>query len=155
MALTRFRNGKAMILWIFGGVWISFLLLMTWELVTDGFPARGSPHLMLATTALFWVVGIGMTAYLASIPCVTVIVDTSFLQVTWRYPFRVQRGTYGRGQVERATVEVSKDSDGDPFFTARAAVSGERRVDFVESPEREECEAACNRFNEAFFGDSR
>jgi hypothetical protein len=86
MAVTRFRNGKAMILWIFGAVWISFLLLMTWELVTDGFPPRGSHHLMLATMALFWVVGIGMTAYLASIPCVTVVVDKSLLQVTWPIP---------------------------------------------------------------------
>ena len=99
MAVTRFRNGKAMILWIFGAVWISFLLLMTWELVTDGFPPRGSPHLMLATMAFFWVVGIGMTAYVASLPGVSVEGDSWCLPVTGGYPVRGLRGTSGGGRV--------------------------------------------------------
>lgn len=155
MALIRFRNRKAMILWIFGALWISFLLLMTWDLATDGFPSRGSPQLMLGTMFLFWCVGLGLLVYFSSLPCVDVTVDRNFLQVIWRYPFRVQCATYGAGEVERAAVVVSKDGDGDPYFTARANAAGGRTVDIAESNDREECEGACARFNIAFFGDGR
>lgn len=155
MSLIRFRNRKAMILWVFGAVWISFLLLMTWDLVTDGLPPRGSPHLMLGVMFLFWCVGLGMFVYFSSLPCVDASVDRNFLQVTWRFPFRVKRATYGRGQVEHATVVESKGSDGDPYFTARARTTGGRHVDFAESNAREDCEAECARFNAAFFGDGR
>jgi len=155
MSLIRFSNRKAMILWMFGAVWMSFLLLMTWDLVTDGFPPKGSPYVMLGTMFLFWCVGIGMLVYFSSLPCVDVTVDRNSLQVTWRYPFRVRRATYGRGEVERAMVAVSKDGDGDPYFTARARAADGRDVDFAESHERTECEVECARFNEAFFREGR
>ncbi len=126
---------------------------MTYVLFRDGAPSGYPVGVSVLVAAVFWAAGIGLALYAASKPCYFVDVHRgSRISATWRYPHKVIRRVVPRSQVEPALVVDAKDSDGDPYYFARAAILHGDPLDIAEGHTRDVCEQACTRFNEAFFG---
>lgn len=150
---VTFQNRTAIFLWGFTVAWIGMLCAMTYVLVRDGAPDGHSVAATVLVAAVFWAAGIGLAFFAASKPCYFVAVYRgSRIAATWRYPHKVICKVVPRPQVEPALVVDSKDSDGDPYYFARAALLQGEPLDIAESHAREVCEKACHRFNEALFG---
>lgn len=147
---VTFRNRMAAFLWGFTVVWLGMVATFTWLLFTDGAPEGTSPLLMRAVLGAFWLAGFGLVAWVSgkAITMVTVERDRS-VSCTRRYPFRVERWSLPASDVSPAELVESKDSEGDPYFYARIYESNGRIVDLAEAHDRERCENACKRFNEA------
>ncbi len=152
-APLRFRHRLPAILWAFAALWLAMLVLMTvaWS---RGVPTGGySYEVVLAVLLLFWALGIGLLAYVASKPCFTVSIDASArVRVVWWYPFRVVRRTFSRRQLKPARVVRDRDSDGDDYFTVRVSSIDGDAFDLRETHDRETADQTCARFNRAVFG---
>jgi hypothetical protein len=145
-----FRNRMAAFLWCFCAVWLAMLGAMTWVLLRDGAPAGTSPALVHGGFVLFWLAGAGGAAWAASRPCFRAQVDPAGgVELIWRYPHRAVRRSLPPGSVGPATVVESEDSEGDPYFHARVEAPGGSSFDLAEGHDRERCERACERFNDA------
>jgi hypothetical protein len=69
----------------------------------------------------------------------------------WRYPFRVVRRVVDKAYLQRAQVVETEDSEGDPYFIARATTTDGAQIGLRESHDRADRELACARFNEMVF----
>lgn len=146
--MTVFRNRIAWALWIFMGTWMSFLVLMTYVLLRAGPPSGYSWPVMWAVMFFFWTMGLGATAWASSQRIVRVEVsDSGAIDVTWRWPFRVQRRRVEAADVPPAEIVYGKDSDGDPYFTCRVTLADGTTIDLAESHDETTIEATRTRFN--------
>jgi hypothetical protein len=148
VARALFRNRMAWAIWIFMAIWMTFLCLMTWVVFRDG-PAGGySWPTMWAILALFWLFGSAASVWASTIRVVRVeVTDSGALEVTWRWPFRVERRRVEAAEVPRAEMIYGSDSDGDPYFTSRVTLADGATIDLAESHDEASIEAATARFN--------
>ena len=148
MARATFRNRKAWALWIFMGIWMSFLILVTYVVLRDGPPPGHSWQVMWAVLFLFWSVGLGATAWATTQRTVAVdVADSGAVDVTWRWPFRAQRRRIEAVDVPPAEIAYGADSDGDPYFTGRVTLADGSTIDLAESHDEASIEQAVARFN--------
>jgi hypothetical protein len=145
---ATFRNRTAWAIWIFMAIWMTFLGLMTWVVFRDGPPTGYSWPTMWAILALFWTFGGAGTVWASTIRIVHVVVtDTGALDVTWRWPFRVERRRVEAADVPKAEMFYGRDSDGDPYFTSRVTLRDGATIDLAESHDEAAVEAATAQFN--------
>jgi hypothetical protein len=98
----------------------------------------------------FWLAGIGVAFHQWSKPCVTVVVEPDGTVIlTLRYPFGKNRLSFPRSMIHAAEVQVSTDSEGDPYFECLLTLSDGSTVTIAEGSVREQCELDCARFNKA------
>lgn len=145
-----FRNHKALFLWGFAAVFMTFVGLMTWVLIRDGAPAGYSLPFMVAVFAVFWLAGLALVGYVAQAPCIEVRARShADIVIRWRYPLRrVERRLLRRDATPARMVE-GKDSDGDPYFHAQIDLPDGTTVDLWEGHDRDHAEAVCARYNQA------
>ncbi len=153
--MVVFRNCKAAFLWGFMAVFITFVALMTWVLFRDLSNSKSHGFWQAAIMGVFWVAGLGFSAFAARRPCVSVAVQAGTVRIVHRYPFSREQREVLPGEFESARIVESRDSDGDPYFHARACLNDGSYVDLFESQNRERCEAVCERFNAAVAGSPR
>ena len=151
--MVVFRNHKAAYLWVFMAVFMTLVAAMSYVFLRDGPPPNYSMALMSAILGGFWIGGLAGSSFVASKPCVTVTVQPhSSVRIVHRYPFRRDQQEVHNNQIENAQVVESCDDEGDPYFFARAKLFDGSSVDLFECHDRQSCEAACARFNQAVFG---
>jgi len=148
VARATFRNRIAWALWIFMGVWMAFLALMTFVLLRDGPPPGYSWPTMWAVMFFFWTAGVAATAWATTHRTVRVdVADSGAIEVTWRSPFRVERRRVEAADVPRAELISGRDSDGDPWFTCRITLADGAVVDLAESHDAASMERIAGQFN--------
>ena len=148
--MTVFRNRMAAVLWIFMGIWMTFLGLMTYVTLRDGPPAGYAWPTMWAILFVFWSFGLAVSVWAATQRLVRVVVtDSGAVEITWRSPFWIERRRVEAADVPPAAIVYGKDSDGDPYFTSRVTLADGATVDLAESHDETSIEAATSRFNAA------
>jgi hypothetical protein len=146
--MTVFRNRMAWALWIFMGIWMFFLALITYVTLRDGPPPGYSWQTMWAVLFFFWTMGLAATAWASTQRIVRVeVTDTGALDVTWRWPFWVERRRVEAVDVPPAEMVYGADSDGDPYFTCRVTLANGTTVDLAESRDEASIVATAARFN--------
>jgi hypothetical protein len=153
--MVVFRNRKAAYLWGVMGAFMGIVAAMSYVLLRDGPPSGYSIASTAATVGLFWIGGLGGSAFAASHACVTVTVQpNATVRIVHQYPFRRDQQEVYNERINRASVVESRDAEGDPYYFARAALIDGAHVDLYEAHDRQRCESACARFNQAVFGTS-
>jgi hypothetical protein len=148
------KNNMAVAYWIIVSLFMAVIVAMTHVLLRDGPPAEHSAPFMIAVIALFWAFGLGAIGYAFSKPRVLVRIGHARITVTLRYLFKTLRHTYGYDQVRHAGIVESKDSEGDPHFTARITMMDGRTIELNEGS-REVCERVLSQFENALRGHSK
>lgn len=148
-----YRNRTAAFAW---GVSAAFLLVvaaMTYLLFRDGPPPGHPMPVMAVILAVFWLGGLGLAAYVAGKPCLTVTVTPgASMVVVERFPFRRRERRFASADVDPARVIESRDDDGEPYFLAQAGLQDGTRLDLYEGHDRERCASVCESFNRARSG---
>jgi hypothetical protein len=151
---VTFQNRLAGFLWGFAAVWLTMLLAMTYVVLRDGPPEGSSAPTVVIVMALFWIGGIGLGAFVSTKPCIFVTIEQgNSVSATWRYPHKVVRRVLPAASVLPAAVIDSRDSDGDPYFYARANTIDGEPIDITEGHSQKDCEQACERFNSALYSE--
>ena len=152
---ARFHNRSAVFLWILAAAWLLLLAVFTCIFHRDGTPAGHSNGVILAVLILFWMSGAWLASLVASRPLLVVTADgADGIRATWRFPHRVVRRAIGKARLRPAQVVDSEDSDGNPYYFARVHATEGESIDLKEGRDRQGCENACARFNDAVFGKS-
>lgn len=148
MSRASFSNRKAWAIWIFMATWMSFLCAMTWVLFRDGPPKGYSVSTIWAIVFGFWFFGGACSVWASTTRVVHVkVTDSGAVDVTWRWPFRVERRRVEAADVPKAEMIYGTDSDGDPYFTSRVTLADGATIDLAESHDETAIEAATARFN--------
>jgi hypothetical protein len=148
VARAFFRNRMAWAIWIFMGIWMTFLALMTWVMLRDGPPPGYSASTIWAILFVFWLFGSAVSAWASTIRTVQVeVTDSGAVLVTWRSPFGAERRRIEAADVPPAEMIHGADNDGDPYFTSRVTLADGATVDLAESRDKASVEAATARFN--------
>ena len=146
--VATFRNRTPWVVWIFMAIWMSFLVLMTYVLWRDGPPGGYSWLTMGAVLGVFWLFGIGASAWALRERALRVNVDAlGGLDITWHTPFRRERRRVEARQVGVAVVADGRDSDGDPYYTCRVTLADGTALDLSEGHDRPTIERVAERFN--------
>ena len=149
MAQT-FRNRSALFLWVFMTCWMAMLVAFTGVFLRDGSPQGTPPLLMIGVLGLFWIFGLGGSAWAASKPLVSVeVLSRGRVHIRKRYPLRVVERQLGARDKVRAELIECTDSDGDPYFRARLVFNDEHDLDIWEGHDRSRAAAEVARFNAA------
>jgi hypothetical protein len=148
MARATFSNRVAWAIWIFMGIWMLFLCLMTYVLLRDGPPQGYSAATVWSVVFAFWLFGTGASVWAAGIRTVHVeVTDSGALLVTWRSPLGAERRRIEAADVPAAEVVHGKDSDGDPYFTSRVTLPDGATIDLAEGRDETAVSEATARFN--------
>ena len=135
-------------------VFMTFVVLMTWVLFRDLSASKSHGFWQAVIMSVFWIAGLGFSAFAASRPCVIVSVQRGTMRIVHRYPFSRTERDMLFGDLASAQIVESRDSDGDPYFYARTRLKDGSRVDLFESHSREKCKTVCATFNDAVSGGS-
>jgi hypothetical protein len=114
--------------WIFMAIWLGFLGIFTWVFIRDGGFRQFEPALERAVLMLFWVFGVAASAYIFSMPIVTLAVtgDDFIARERWLRSTRVSR--FPIGPESRPAIRRTKDSEGDDLFLAEVTTPDGRRI---------------------------
>lgn len=146
MARATFSNRIAWAIWIFMGIWMLFLCLMTYVLLRDGPPQGYSAATVWSVVFAFWLFGSGASVWAAGIRTVHVeVTDSGALLVTWRSPVGAERRRIEAADVPVAEVVHGTDSDGDPYFTSRVTLPDGATIDLAEGRDEAAVAAATAR----------
>ena len=86
----------------------------------DGPPPGYSWPTMWAILFAFWTIGAAATIWASTLRVVHVeVTDSGAVDVTWRWPFRVERRRIEAAEMPTAEMIYGADNDGDPYFTSR------------------------------------
>lgn len=155
-----FRNNKAVFLWGFAALFLTFVAVMTYVLIRDGasqiqiYPPCNNnyypPWFMSGVLTVFWLAGCGFAVYAARRHCLRVaVLPDRAVSITWRYPFKSITRIIQNTEMSRAQVLVSRDDEGSPYFHARIVLADGAPIDIGEGHNRELCENVCVHFNTA------
>lgn len=148
MARAIFRNRVAWAIWIFMGIWMTFLALMTWVMLRDGPPPGYSAPTIWSVLFVFWLFGTAVSGWASTIRTVHVeVTDSGAVLVTWRSPFGAERRRIEAADVPPAETIYGADNDGDPYFTSRVTLADGATIDLAESRDEAAIEAATAQFN--------
>lgn len=145
-----FRNDKPVFLWGFALVFMTFVALMTGDLVLDGAPPGSSPLVLSLVMGVFILAGLGLCYWAWGMRRLRVEVDPEgSLFVTWWSPFWKETRHVSAREVVGGEVVEERDSEGDPYFFCRVRLRDGVTLDLTESHAREACEEALRRFDRA------
>ena len=142
------RNYTAAFVWGFTCFFIMGVAMMTCMLLRDGLPQGAPPLLSVAMAGMFWL-GALVFAGFASTRCCTTVILGSDETVTFvqRYPFRVSTRIVAIPELPVASVVEREDTEGSPYFYARAVLPDGIQFDLAEGHDRLRCERAVERFD--------
>lgn len=136
----EFRNDRAVILWAFMVFWLAMLGVMTYVVVRDGgIPQTG--RWTWPILALFWLGGIGAARWAAGFARVRVTLTADGVIIRERHPFSAMEKRYRSRDLAAPRVDVTADSDGDPYYTCVLELPGGRVVTVAEGSHRPDVEA--------------
>lgn len=142
-----FRNHVARYRWGFMGFFMIGLLAMSYVLFRDGPPPGYSYLGIWAIVALFWIGGLGASAFVASKACTTLTVAADgTIQCVHRYPFHRDVRIFAATDIRCAEVVKTRDNEGDPYFIARLELRDGSQIDIGEGHDRDTCESIRSRF---------
>lgn len=150
----------AAFLWGFAVVFLGLNTVITYVLIRDGssqiqiYPPDivdyYPPWFMPAVLAVFWLMGSGLAAYVATKPCIRVaVLPDKIVNIRRRYPFKTEAHIVPGAEMSPALIVESRDDEGSPYFHSQIALPDGFAVDIAEGHGREFCETACARFNGA------
>ncbi len=118
-----YHNNVAAVLWLFMGLWVCGVLVMSYLLWRDGPPAGESTWFVSAVLATFWGFAIIAVRFVASRPCTRVRIGANGrISILQRYPHRAVHGEFSPTQIGSAVLVETTDSDGDPYFICQLAI---------------------------------
>lgn len=108
------RNRMALAGWLFMGLWLAMLVLMTWVMLRDGPHPSQPAWVQYAALAVFWIIGAPAAAHLFSLPCTRFRVWPDGHATLTRHSLLAREvETYGPGEVADVEVREGRDEDGD------------------------------------------
>ncbi|TAN71186.1 MAG: hypothetical protein EPN17_02265 [Methylobacter sp.] len=149
----QIKNNMAIAYWIIVSLFMAVIVAMTYVFFLDGSPDGYPTPFISAIFGLFWIFGLGSVSYAFSKPRVLVLVDQASISVTLHYLFKTLRFDYEPNQVRHAGIIESKDSEGDPHFTAQVTMLDGKNIELKEGS-REVCEHVLTQFESALQGHS-
>ncbi len=131
------RDRSAIAGWVFMAVWMGVLGLFTWIMQRDGPHPSQPAELQYGALALFWLVGIPVSAHLLAKPCLRLVVDTcGGVTIHRRSVLTREVETFPPGTVQ-AELRPGKDDEGDPIWrvmlVARDGRERQARTDRVQA----------------------
>ena len=126
----EFTNRLAIAGWVFMGLWLGVLALMTWVLHRDGPHPSQPAWLQHGAIWLFWLIGIPAAAGVFAEPITRLRIGADGgVTITRRSLFGRQEERHPPGSIAAVEVRQAKDSDGDiTFRTTLVARDGRERL---------------------------
>lgn len=141
----EFRNDKAVIVWAFILIWLSFLACFSYLFMRDG----GIPQLGpwgLPVMGLFWVFGVASLSWADGLARIRLSLGAEGVLLSERFLFsRRREQRYYSRDIAAPFVETGKDSEGDICHYCVLAFADGRRLRLVESSDLTQAEAVCAR----------
>ncbi|GEM_PF-1177031 len=139
----KFKHNLPIAIWVLATFMIAVALALA-SLSLGGDPTidpmfKAVSALVLLTLASM----IGSYAY--SKPCVSLWLEATGIWLVLRYPLKTLRLNYRHDQVRDMRLVESKDSEGDPHFTARLTLTDGRDIELAEGS-HEKCEPVLAQF---------
>lgn len=146
----KLRNNVARYGWWFSAFFLFMCSAFTYILIRDGashiqiypptIPDYYPPWVMPTVLAVFWMAGLGLANYTASMPCVQVEVDfNGTVTIEKRYPFRKEHRTLKPQEIASVELVENKDSDGDPYYSVRLIAIDGFAGDIAGSSDKSRC----------------
>ncbi len=108
------RNRVALAGWLFMGLWLAMLVLMTWVMLRDGPHPSQPAWVQYGALAAFWIIGIPAAAHLFGLPCTRFRVwSDGHATLTRHSLLNREVETYGPGEIADVEVREGRDEDGD------------------------------------------
>lgn len=136
------RNNIAIVVWIFGAIWIGMLCLFTWLFIRDGGFHQFDPPIETAIMLIFWVFGFACYQHIASLSRTSLIVENGRVTVSERWPFRARTEQFDPAEIAAPIIETGRDSEGDPYFRCVITTPSGHAVSVSEGHDQEAVEAA-------------
>ncbi|MEO3470918.1 hypothetical protein AAFN86_03545 [Roseomonas sp. CAU 1739] len=123
------RDRSAIAAWVFMGIWMGFLALMTMVMSRDGPHPSQPAELQYGVLAAFWLVGIPVTAQVLASPCLRLVVDAAGgVAIHRRSMLAREVETFPPGSVQ-VELRPGKDDEGDPVWRVMlVARDGRERI---------------------------
>jgi len=145
--VTVSRNYTAAFIWGFTCFFVMGVAMMTFLLLRDGLPQGAPPLLSVAMAGVFWLGALVLAGFASTRCCTTVSLGpgetVTFVQ---RYPFNVSVHTFTIPELPGASVVEREDTEGSPYFYARAVLPDGTQFDLSEGHDRLRCERTVERF---------
>jgi hypothetical protein len=143
------RDRSAIAAWAFIGIWMGFLALMTLVIARDGPHPSQPAELQYGVIALFWLVGIPLSAHLLASPCRRLVVDAAGgVAIHRRSILTRESEVFPPGTVD-AELRPGKDDEGDPIWRVMLVARDGRERLARAGRVREEAEAELLRLRAA------
>ncbi len=146
------RNNIAIVVWIFGAIWIGMLFLFTWLFIRDGGFHQFDPPIETAIMLIFWVFGFACYQHVASLSRTSLIVENGRVTVSERWPFHGHTEQFDPDEIGAPILETGRDSEGDPYFCCVLTTPAGHAVSVAEGNDRETVEAARQKLLMALTG---
>lgn len=136
------RNNIAIVVWIFGAIWIGMLFLITYLFVRDGGFHQFDPPIETAIMLIFWVFGFACYHHIAGLSRTALVVENGRVTVSEHWPFRARTEQFDPGEIDLPILETGRDSEGDRYFRCVITTPSGHAVAVAEGNDREIVEAA-------------
>ncbi len=139
------RNNIAIVVWIFGAIWIGMLFLFTWLFIRDGGFHQFDPPIETAIMLIFWVFGFGCYHHIAGLSRTSLIVENGRVTVSERWPCHGRTEQFDPDEIGAPILETGRDSEGDPYFRCVLTTPAGHAVSVAEGNDRDTVDAAHRR----------
>ena len=143
-ATARFRDRRAIVVWLFALLWDAAVALLGVVVWTEPANWKG-----LLAVAVFGLAGLGLSIFALKSPLLGVDVTSSSMTVTRRFPLRRRREVFPISEVLAATVVEEHVADSDPSYVCRIELRRAPPIDLFGKVRRASAEAEVARFNAA------
>jgi hypothetical protein len=128
-----FRNNLPILIWAFAAAWMLMLSVMTALTGRGG----GPPLWVWGVLALFWVVGLALSALALRTPCTHLEVSPAGVLLEERFLSGRRQSRFSASEVSVEDITESGDEGGGVIYTCAVALPGKRRVMFAQARSRE------------------
>ena len=142
----EFQNNSAIFGWAFMLVWIAMLAVFTWLYIDEAGFNQFRPGAELTIIAVFWLFGIGFSAFFFSAPLLRLSLANGHAVLCERWLWRSREESFPASALARPVLSEVTDSEGDPYYLCTIMTPSGRTIAISEHQHRPDVEAARDRF---------
>ena len=141
----EFHNNSAAFGWVFMMVWMAMLAVFTWLPIDEGGSSQFRPETERIIIIVFWLSGIGASAFLFSAPLVRLSLADGHAVLRERWLWRSSEESFPTGALAPPVFAEVSGSEGDPYYLCTITTPSGRTIAISESPHRPDVAAARDR----------